>query len=161
MVKPCVDSKRLRARSAFTLVEMLIVVVILAIVAAIVIPSVRVHQDDSEARVFISNLRHACDQFILYKQDTGDYPNDVTPGIMPDGMAERLTALPWTSPTPIQGQWDWDFQQFGHTAGVSVFQPDRTEETMAQQVDAFLDDGNLLTGAFRRRNLGYIRIIEP
>ncbi|MFP4053905.1 MAG: type IV pilin protein [Phycisphaerae bacterium] len=161
MVKSCVDSTRIRGCCAFTLVELLIVVVILAIVAAIVVPSVRVHQDDSEARAFMSNLRHACDQFILYQQDTGDYPNDVAPGVMPDGMADRLTAMPWTSPTPIKGQWDWDFQQFGFTAGVSVFQPDRTEETMAQQVDAFLDDGNLLTGGFRQRPLGYIRILEP
>ncbi len=147
-------------KDGFTLVELLIVVVILAILAVIAIPFVHGHQDDAEARVFVTNLRHACDQFKLYQIEEGEYPPDTTPGVVPPGMADRLASLKWTSPTPITGQWDWDYKQYHFTAGVSVFKPERDANDIAQRVDAILDDGDLTTGGFRSRADGFIQVVE-
>jgi prepilin-type N-terminal cleavage/methylation domain-containing protein len=148
------------SRDGFTLVELLIVVVILAILAVIAIPFVQGNQDDAEARVFVTNIRYACDQFKLYRFEEGRYPADVTPGVVPTGMAERLTPLEWTSPTPITGRWDWDYKQYHFTAGVSVFKPNRDANAIAERVDAILDDGDLATGGFRSRDDGYIQVVE-
>lgn len=148
------------SKDGFTLVELLIVVVILAILAVIAIPFVRGNTDDAEARVYVANLRYACDQFKLYQIEEGHYPPDVTPGIVPAGMADRLAPLEWTSPTPITGQWDWDFQQYHFTAGVSVFKPNRDANDIARRVDQIIDDGDLATGSFRARADGYIRVVE-
>jgi hypothetical protein len=74
-------------------------------------------------------------------------------------MIDDLSAVHWTEPTPIGGQWDWDFLQYGAIAGVSVFMPDLTEAQMAR-IDARIDDGDLTTGIFRRRSSGYIYVME-
>jgi general secretion pathway protein G len=68
-----------RSKSGFTLVEILIVVVILGILAAIVIP--QFSQASSEARVSSvkSNLQMVRSQIELYKIQHGDFlPADIT-----------------------------------------------------------------------------------
>lgn len=66
------------AIKGFTLVELLIVVIILAILAAIVVPQFASSTDDakiSSAKSTLSNLRGAID---LYYQQHGKYPGDLT-----------------------------------------------------------------------------------
>ena len=143
-----------------TLIEILIVAVILTILAVVALPMVASSSHEAGHSVFGANLRVACDAFRLYYARNGYYPADSNPGIVPPGMAGDLKAIQWTGPTAIGGQWDWDFEQFGYTAGVSVYQPDRNEGEMAQ-VDKIIDDGNLNTGGFRKRTDGFICIIVP
>jgi len=62
----------------FTLVELLIVVIILAILAAIIIPQFTAATDDATQSAYdtnIANIRAAID---LYRQQHGDYPGAVT-----------------------------------------------------------------------------------
>ncbi len=145
--------------AGFTLVEILIVVVILGIIAAIVIPEITVGQEDTSAATFAANLRIAFEGVRLYRQKHFTYPADYGPGIVPKELVAYTKGLKWDKPTPIGGKWDWDYKQFGYTAGVSVYLPDRSDEEMTR-VDAILDDGDLITGAFRKRNNGYIYVIE-
>jgi len=61
----------------FTLVELLIVVIILAILAAIIIPQFTAATDDATQSAYdtnIANIRSAID---LYRQQHGDYPGAV------------------------------------------------------------------------------------
>jgi hypothetical protein len=76
-------------------------------------------------------------------------------------MGTYLDRFPWEDDTSIGGQWDWDYQQYqyGCSAGVSVFQPSRTDDEMLE-IDRSIDDGNLYAGAFRKRSGGYIYVIE-
>jgi type IV pilus assembly protein PilA len=147
-------------RQGFTLVEIMIVVAIIGLLAAIAIPSFVKARKRAQATTFISDLRVACDAFELYTMEKGTYPPDKTPGVIPPGMADYLAKTHWTEKTPIGGQWDWDNGQFGSKAGVSVYEPDRTVLEM-QEIDKMIDDGNLGTGIFRQRAQGYIMIIEP
>lgn len=143
-----------------TLVEMLIVVVVLSILAVIALPAITAKQRSAQDAAFVTNMRLGCDAFRLYRAQNGSYPPDRWPAIIPPGMEGYLKGLNWTEETPIGGMWDWDNGQFGYTAGVSVYMPDRTDDEM-DEVDALLDNGNLNTGGFRKRQDGYISIIEP
>jgi len=147
-------------RHNFTLVEIMIVVAIIGLLAALVLPSmVRARERARDTR-FISDLRVATGAFEMYAIDQGGWPADRTPSVIPTGMADYLAKFPWAAETSIGGQWDWDYRQFGVIAGISVYQPNRTAAQMAE-IDRMIDDGNLATGTFRQRANGYISILQP
>ncbi|HVR34492.1 MAG TPA: hypothetical protein VMS21_01430 [Methylomirabilota bacterium] len=109
---------------------------------------------------YISDLRLAVAAFELFAVENNGYPEEVPPGIVPEGMASYLPKrMNWTLETSIGGQWDWDHLQFGVTAGVSVYLPLASVEQM-RRVDRQIDDGDLATGMFRTRTSGYISVIE-
>ena len=148
-----------KLRRAFTLLEIMIVVAIIALLAAIAIPSfVRARESAQNGR-FIADLRTAKGAFTMYCVDNGQYPPDRTPGVVPPGMAEYLGSFPWTENTSLGGQWDWDYLQFGCKAGVSVYRPS-APLTQLGRLDEAIDDGDLASGDFRSRASGYISILE-
>ena len=63
-----------RVRAGFTLVELLIVVIILAILAAIVVPQFVASADDAKIAALDSNLRNLRSAMALYNQQHGEYP---------------------------------------------------------------------------------------
>ncbi len=148
-----------RRALAFTLVELLIVVVILGILAAVVIPSFASSSESARYSSLATSFRSIGRAATLYGQEWYDYPPDCTPGQEPDGMSTYLGSFDWAGETSLGGNWDWDNAQFGFTAGVSVFQPSAGDAQLVE-VDTLLDDGNLATGSFRRRTDGYISIVE-
>ena len=76
-----------RHRGAFTLIEVLIVVVIMAVLAATIIPQFTATSEDAQDSTLNFNMRTLRSQIELYKmQHSGDYPDDVgdaTGGWMP------------------------------------------------------------------------------
>ncbi|MCY2931156.1 MAG: prepilin-type N-terminal cleavage/methylation domain-containing protein [Planctomycetota bacterium] len=65
-------------RNGFTLVEILIVVIILGILAAIAIPQFSAASDDARVSTLASDLQSVRDQLELYKfRHGGGYPDDV------------------------------------------------------------------------------------
>jgi prepilin-type N-terminal cleavage/methylation domain-containing protein len=148
-----------RHAAGFTLIEILIVVVILGILAAIVVASFGRSTHDAANGTFVTNIRAYASAFAVYNHRKNGYPPDQNQGDFPPEIAPAIHPDEWTRPTPIGGQWDWDFGQFGLTAGVSVYQPDRTPAEMAD-IDKIIDDGNLSTGVFRQRANGYIFILQ-
>ena len=83
------------ASKGFTLVELLIVVIILAILAAIIIPQFSGATDDAEQAAYdtnIANIRAAID---LYRQQHNEYPGAViaTGGICINGAAVTTGAV--------------------------------------------------------------------
>ncbi|HEX2972635.1 MAG TPA: type II secretion system protein [Tepidisphaeraceae bacterium] len=146
--------------SGFTLVEILIVVVILGILAAIVLPGLSTGAQEAEEATFRSNLRQYAQAFMLYHEKNCTFPPDGLPTEVPPGMDGYMDGSLWSSGKPLGGQWDWDCGVFGITAGVSVEQPARTDAQMTE-LDRQIDDGDLTTGQFRKRTNGFIYILEP
>ena len=62
------------AKRGFTLVELLIVVIILAILAAIVVPQFIASTEDAKTAAVDANLRNLRSAIALYKQQHGDDP---------------------------------------------------------------------------------------
>ena len=147
------------AHQAFTLVELMIVVAIIGLLAVISIPSFLRARESAQNGRYIADRRTAKGAFMVYCIDHGQYPPDRTPGIVPLGMAEYLAAFQWTAVNSLGGRWDWDYQQFGCTAGVAVYQP-AADAGQIERIDEAIDDGYLATGSFRARASGYISIIE-
>ena len=75
-----ISPEKTLAQNGFTLVELLIVVIILAILAGIIIPQFTAATDDANQAAYdtnISNIRSAID---LYRQQHSEYPGAVASG---------------------------------------------------------------------------------
>ena len=75
-----------RRYAAFTLIEILIVVVIIGILAAIVIPMVSGAARQSAQVVFGSDLRSLVQSAELFRFETGQYPEDSPCSQVPSGF---------------------------------------------------------------------------
>ena len=147
-----------RPSPGFTLVEIMIVVVIIGLLAAIAIPAFQRVKTRSQVSSFTNDLRIASQAFETFAMENGTWPPDGGSSI-PNTMDGYLSLSKFSENTPLGGQWDWDFGQFGVTAGLSVLSPTADSRTMTL-VDASIDDGDLTTGDFRSRSGGYILVLE-
>jgi prepilin-type N-terminal cleavage/methylation domain-containing protein len=141
-----------------TLVEVMVVVVIIGLLAATAVPAVQRHQRRTQNTRFINDLRVIRDAIEVYTFEKGRYPRDGNAGLPPE-LNPLFPPERWSRPTPIGGAWDWDYKQFGFTAGISVYQPTVNPGQM-REIDRMIDDGDLDTGIFRSRSAGYIYILQ-
>ena len=154
-----VDSQRKHRRSGLTLIEILIVVTVIGILAALAVPTFINARERSRSSVYIANLRTVSGAFVKFATDNKEYPPNTPAGTIPAGMETYLTNIRWTEPTPIGGQWTWDFDVHGYKAGVSVSGP-TVPAKQIEDIDRILDDGDTATGQFRARPGGYVYILE-
>jgi prepilin-type N-terminal cleavage/methylation domain-containing protein len=147
------------SRQGFTLVEIMIAIGIIALLAAIAVPAFAKMRRTAQDKKFIADIRTISHAFEEYATANPTYPADGTPGVVPPEMAGSMPRIDFTQVTSIGGQWDWDKGVFGYVAGISVYQPSRTDSEM-EDIDAALDDGVLTTGTFRKRTDGFIYVIE-
>jgi len=68
------NQPRRRAAQGFTLIELLVVIIILAILAAVVIPRVVGRTDDAKISKAMSDISTLDTTLEMYKADTGSYP---------------------------------------------------------------------------------------
>ena len=147
-----------RSPKGFTLVEIMIVVVIIGLLAALAIPAFQRVQARAKMSAFINDLRIGREGFETYALENGLWPPDGVTGLPPE-IDCYISATKFNGTTPLGGRWDWDNAQFGYAAGLSVRSPTADVATMLQ-VDESIDDGNLATGNFRARTNGYIYVLE-
>lgn len=139
-------------RTGFTLVEILIVVVILGVLAAIVIPLFADASEDTQKIVFAANAKIFAKAAYLYMNDTGLLLEDSSSGDLPAGWDTYVDVGEWTSETPIGGVWDMEQNSFGMTSGFGVHfnGVPNPGDTYMQEIDRILDNGDLNTGGFRK-----------
>jgi len=150
------------AHNAFTLVEILIVVVILGILAAIVVPRFSDASEQSAQTAFVTSLNEHIKVANILHQMTGEFPVEHTFGMMPSEYDQYLNSNEWANETPIGG--NWDVMSGGAvTFGVGVYFPtDPPTDAFMSSVDEIYDDGDLATGTFRKLGTGELySIIEP
>src|ERR1041384_2307083 len=135
----------------FTLLEIMVVACIVGMLASIAVPWFVKARSNAEDAAFINDMRVATGGFISYSLAARTLPPDAAPGVLPTGVEEYFSRrFDWTAPTPIGGQWDWDYGLYGVKAAVSVVGPVRTPAQMLA-IDRKIDDGDLSTGNFRAR----------
>ena len=151
------DSAR---RMGFTLIEVVVVVAVISLMTSIAIPAYLQYRRDAQAALFMNQLRVARDAFKSYNIKNGTYPPDMPCGEEPSIMHGYLPHMNWSNATPIGGLWDWDATNYGISYGLSVREPDRTDEEM-REIDMHVDDGNILTGNFLKKVDRFIFVLEP
>jgi len=140
--------QKMKAKSGFTLVEILIVVVILGILAAIVIPQftdAAMEAKESRLRTELQTMRS---QLELYKVQHNDY--------LPGNAASGYTAVSFTAAltgqTDVHGQTGTDYGPYMQSLPTNPFNDKSTVEEAA--VDQTAGDDtygwwfNNVTGAF-------------
>ncbi len=127
----------------------MIVVVIIGLLATMAMPAlVRAKRRAQNVR-FINDLRIFSGAFEVHALEAGAWPPDALRGVVPVGMTGEFDAIKWAGPTPVGGRWDYDANNFGVVAGVSVVDP-TVDVAQMREIDDLIDDGNLNTGFFRQ-----------
>ena len=148
--------------SGFTLMEILIVVVILAVLAAIVIPTFASATDDTRQATFVGDLRTFEQAIYLYQNDHSAWPPDGGSGTVPAGLEPYIRVHKWEGGTPIGGVWDNETDDI-LTVGVGVHfngTGQTRDAAFMARIDNTVDDGDLATGSFRQYGDRYYRVIR-
>src|SRR5882757_5583791 len=88
-------------RSAFTLVELMIIVAILADLAVIALPAFIRSRNMAQNTRFVSDLRTCAGAFEMYAAENNKYPPVTGPGIIPTGMTVYMRGFPWESTNAV------------------------------------------------------------
>lgn len=145
----------------FTLVEIMVVVVIIGLLAALAIPAFQRNQRSAQNTRAINDFRIFVQAFEIYNTQTGSWPADSGGGVVPTGMSGDFKVDTWSANTTIGGRWNWDQGRAWATAAVSVTNFTVTDVQLLE-LDTKLDDGNLTAGFFRKISSGRVSyIIEP
>ena len=137
----------------FTLVEILIVVVILGILAAIVVPSFADAARDATKTAFANDVRVFSDAADVFRAKTGQYLEDSSSGELPAGFGPYVDEAKWVAGTPIGGVWDAELNSFGITSAIGVHfngTGQTRDDAYMLEIDTLFDDADLATGAFRK-----------
>lgn len=87
---------RLLKQSGFTLIEIMVVVVILGVLAALVVPSIMDRPDHARQVRAKQDVRTLVNAINLYRLDNFDYPSDLSE-LVTGGYLDRLPKDPWNN----------------------------------------------------------------
>ena len=147
----------------FTLVEIMIVVAIIGLLAALAVPSFQKARRRAQITRVANDLRIFADGFNMYAMNRGKFPAD-THITLPPGMEAYIKQVDWDSDA-LGGRYNWEGPTWGegggyNYAGISLFETTATLDTL-RELDVLIDNGVLTSGIFRRTSNGrYTFIIE-
>ena len=135
---------------AFTLVEILIVVVILGILAAVVVPSFANATEPARQSTFVTNMKSFADAVMLHEVRNGSFPADGSSGFLPPDLDEFINPDEWERITPIGGVWDTEDVGSDYGIGIHFDGSGETRDVAYMaEIDELFDDGDLGTGLFQ------------
>ncbi len=146
-------SQRKHGVRAFTLVEVMVVVVIIGLLAAMSLPTYRHITMRSKTTALVNDLRAYSTALVTYNLQNGHWPADTAPQTIPPELADALPKA-FAQKTPIGGvyKWNYDVSADGITAKAAIIIETSGSEVMTDDVDLLemvdkeMDDGNLSTG---------------
>jgi prepilin-type N-terminal cleavage/methylation domain-containing protein len=136
--------------SAFTLVELMIVVGIIAVIAGIAVPSWMRARENSQAAALMNEFRNNMDAFQTYLTEQDGLPPSSQMQQVPTGMAPYMPQnSTWASSPQGGGYWCWlnlSAPVNGYNAFVAVYNSGLSQ-TAIQQIAQDIDGGSP-NGAF-------------
>lgn len=140
---------------AFTLVEIMIVVVIIGVLAALAIPAMQRVQERSQASRLANDFRQFEAAFQRYALENGQWPPPAAAGVIPAGMTGYLPDA-FTNSPPLGGNFQWS----GPSHNI-VLRNSTATDALMQRIDAILDDGDLTTGDFvKTAGVGFHMVVR-
>ena len=142
------------SRPAFSLIEILVVVVVIGILAAVVVPNTIMAGDTARVTATAQDLRSIEQAVVAYKNKHGRWARDAGRAAMPPELAEYFTkADPFAKTVPLGGVYDYDGANSSRGPRVTIRgstgNPAPTDG-VAQELDDEMDDGSLSTGRLRK-----------
>jgi len=152
----CSPAPDLDRRRGFTLVEIMIVVVIIGLLAALAIPAFQRVREKTRISRVANDLRIFAQAFETYMMEYGTWPADVAPGVIPTELVGRLPNT-FRQRTPLGGQYEWD-NEVG-LKSITLYQLTATVATVTK-LDQMIDDGNPSTGNFQYNGTEWHWLLE-
>lgn len=134
-------------RPAFTLIELVIVITIVAIVSAVAIPIAQERLTSAQQSATIEQMQLIQRACVLHRVQHGRWPSDRPGGVVPPEIAAAFEDIDF-SRTPIGGVFDWNGPgtNVGHY-GISVrLTGADLRRDVLRAIDSQLDDGDLGQG---------------
>lgn len=104
---------RRRARGGFTLIELVVVIVILAILAAVIVPRFFGRTDDAKISNALTTIKSLDDSIGLYNADTGSFPPSL------DALITNPQVKGWNGPY-LKNQSTVPLDPWGHPYAYKV-----------------------------------------
>lgn len=144
-----------RMHHAFSLIEILVVVVVIGILAAVVVPNTIMAGDMARVAATGEDLKAIARAVEAYRNDTGRWPRDANRAVLPPELAEFFTkADPFIKTVPIGGIYDYDGATGSRGPRITIRagtgNPIAADATITE-LDEAIDDGNLGTGRLRKQ----------
>ena len=139
----------------FTLVELLIVLSIIGVLAAVTVPRFSGATAPAGRSTFVKNLRTFIEGAFVFEMRNGEALSPAESGELPAGFAGYIKEVQWRQATPIGGRWDVEALSVDGEAviGIGVHFKDVAQTVSAAdmvEIDSVLDDGDVTTGSFRQ-----------
>lgn len=141
-------------RHAFTLIEIIVVVIVIGIIAAVAVPRFVVAQEDTEIATTAEDLRAIENALSMYFAKHGSYPRDVSRTRAVEVLDPYFRAdNPFEKLAPIGGVYDYEGPPNWNPVQISIRSErrGRHDRATARRLDAYMDDGDLKTGAVQRK----------
>ena len=150
-------------RHAFTLVEIMIVVVLIGILAGLAIPAIQRIQEQTLISSIANDLRVFDEAFNRFELDNGSFPS----GLWGYRISEEMTPYLQGTGFDEEGEYSQIYYYFGWTlnfgedratSSILLFKQSPRgwlstysdeELVLFQEVDAIIDDGDLDSGSFQ------------
>ena len=165
-MKNKLNKRYLQQCAGLTLLEIMLGVAISGLLVVLAIPAFMKYRLRVENTAFMNQQRALLASLDRLALTEGNYPPDSPVATIPEKLIDyipRNVNVQWGKQTPIGGYWNWEYNNhleasYGVYAGLVVHNPSRTTLQM-QEIDRKIDDGNIVTGKFRRHENGYIFIV--
>ncbi|MEM9159504.1 MAG: prepilin-type N-terminal cleavage/methylation domain-containing protein [Verrucomicrobiota bacterium] len=150
-----------QSRAAFTLVEIMVVVVVIGILASLALPAFTGAKRKSENSKLVADFQSFRSAFQQYALEVGNWPANEVVGVMPSELDGYVSRTLFEKTTVDGSRWDWQGPggATGTTYGLALLGGSLEDERM-EEVDALLDDGDLGTGTFQLIGSHYTLIFE-